>query len=312
MQNIDEENCVAEMNNGTTERNFPMGGEYATLQASIKMIVYSLCGFVLGCGSGSAYGYQLHPTEAKRMAFSHLKFEVPYGEACINDDFWMADYHGKNVKVNATAKRIVLAGERSTGLFSSEPFSASIPFDSILAYRKAGLNSACFVTEDRCAHLLSFDVEFYVSFSGVKLPLTDFLECLATYVIFSARSGYHEKWLLNLTHLYTNSTDLNTLPIGFRIRKSRLPFGGYVGCIHNLLDREITVKIMLEDKECSTRVGAGDEISFGASEMGRSLKEGDIMTITTSASEHKWLMCHILKDGDYACEVKPPACLAGP
>lgn len=300
------------MNNGTTERNLAMGGKHAILYASIKMIVVSLCGFILGCGSGSEDGYQIHPKDVERLRFSSLKFEVPDGEECIMDASPMADYHGNRVKVNATAKRIILVGFRSTGLFSSEPFSVSIPFDSIIAYRKTGLNTACFVADDRCAHLLSFDTEFDVSLSGVKLSITYFLEYLAKHVTFSAISGYHQKWLFNVDHPYINSTDLSTLPIGFCIRESYLPFGGYVGCIHNLLDRKIRVNIMLEGKYYSTQLEAGDEISFGSSEMGRSLKEGDIMSIMTSASEHKLLKGHILKDGGYKCEVKTLACLKVP
>lgn len=287
----------------TNERKQKMEIKTIIVETSLQLIACSFCVMVLGCGSGED-GYQMSPSQIESLQFSRLKFDVPAGEAFIMDGCPMVDYHGNRVKVNATTKRIVMTGLRSTGILSKVPFTENIPYDSIMAYRKTGLNSIYIVEANRRAHLLSFDMEIDVSLSGVELSLPYFLRHVTKHVAFSTLSGYHEKWLFNFTRPNITFTELSTMPIGFRVRESRIPFGGYVGCIHNLLDRELTVNVSLDGKEYTAQIDAGDEISFGSSEMGRKLGEGDLFIITTSASEHTLLRACILKDGEYVCAVK--------
>ena len=264
---------------------------------------------ILGCDSGTNGGYQLSPSDIRdieRSRFSDVKIQIPSGEECIIDAFLMADYRGDRVMVNATAKRITLTSLKSTGLFSSEAYTENIPYDSILAYRRTGMmsmyqNSIYFVDSSRHSYLLSFDYEVDVGFSGVRLPSTYLLDHVTQYIHCAPLSGYHEKWLFN--NLVRDLKDLEAMPIGFRVRDSRIPFGGYVGCVLNLLDKALVVSIRLEDKEYSAQVKAGEEISFGSSEFGRKLSEGDIFYIKTSVSTHVLLKAKVLKDGDCVCEV---------
>ena len=124
------------------------------------------------------------------------------------------------------------------------------------------------------------------------------------HVTFTSLSWCNENWAFNNGHQLFDSEDLKAMPIGFRIRKSRIPFWGYVGCVFNLLNQELTVKVEMEGKEFSAQVEPGGEMTFGEDELGRKLKEGDIMGIQTSASTHKWLQCSILNGGDFTCEVR--------